>query len=213
MIGKFISIEGQDGAGKTTNLDAICDYLKAHKIEYIVTREPGGTELGESLREVILGSDTAIDPVAELLLMFASRVQHIEQVIKPALAKGHWVVSDRFTDATYAYQGGGHELDTNLIHQVEKTSINSFEPDLTLLLDLDVSVGLQRTNTRGERKDRFENQKDAFKERVRAMYLQRHTDNPGRIKLINASQSIEGVHEQVVDTLDAFMAGMPATKE
>jgi len=211
-IGKFISIEGQDGAGKTTNLDFICKCLKSNNIDYIVTREPGGTELGESIRQIILESNTDITPVSELLLMFAARAQHVEQVIKPALNAGKWVISDRFTDATYAYQGGGHALDVKLIEQAESLAISSFLPDMTILLDLDVSIGMQRTNARGEEKDRFENQADAFKQRVRDVYLNRQQSDPERIKVIDASKPLEDVYQQISSVLDQFMAKASSDK-
>lgn len=211
-IGKFISIEGQDGAGKTTNLDFICKCLKSNNIDYIVTREPGGTELGESIRQIILESNTDITPVSELLLMFAARAQHVEQVIKPALNAGKWVISDRFTDATYAYQGGGHALDVKLIEQAENLAISSFLPDMTILLDLDVSIGMQRTNARGEEKDRFENQADAFKQRVRDVYLNRQQSDPERIKVIDASKPLEDVYQQISSVLDQFMAKASSDK-
>lgn len=204
-VGKFISIEGQDGAGKTTNLEFICQQLANNNLEYIVTREPGGTELGESIRELLLGKDIAITPTAELLLMFAARTQHIEQIIRPALVEGKWVVCDRFTDATYAYQGGGHGVDLALIARTEQLSISSYAPDLTILLDLDVEIGLERSHARGQQKDRFEAQTHAFKQRVRETYLSRQLADPQRIKLVDASANLTGVKASIKQLLEQFI--------
>jgi len=210
QVGKFITIEGQDGAGKTTNLAFICEYLRQQNIELIVTREPGGTVLGENIRELLLGKDIAIAAKTELLLMFSARCQHIEEVIKPALDDGKWVVCDRFTDATYAYQGGGHNIANTIIKEVESVSIGSFKPDLTFLLDVDVAVGQSRTEQRASSEDanqldRFERQKTDFKQRVRDTYLQRCKQDSTRMKLIDASQILDQVKHDITQQLTYFM--------
>jgi len=203
--GKFITIEGQDGAGKTTNIDVIKRYLLDKGISFIQTREPGGTELGESIRELILNSnDQKIGDSAELLLMFAARAQHLQDVIEPALARGQWVLSDRFTDATYAYQGGGRGMSTDDIAQLEQFVLGDLRPDLTILLDLPVEIGESRAGQRST-PDRFEQQQLNFKQRVRDCYLQRALSEPGRIKLIDASQSIEIVRKSIQSTMNAFV--------
>lgn len=208
--GKFITIEGQDGAGKTTNLDYICDYLAKKNIEFIVTREPGGTVLGESVRELLLGKDISIAAKTELLLMFSARCQHVEEVISPALTAGKWVVCDRFTDATYAYQGGGHGVDSTVIEEVERVCLGGFQPDLTILLDVDVAVGQARTEKRAQdeseaKPDRYERQKTAFKQRVRDAYLQRCQQEPNRIKLIDAGQKLDEVKASIAGQLTHFL--------
>ena len=209
--GKFITLEGQDGAGKTTNLMFICDYLREHGVEHIVTREPGGTVLGESIRELLLVKDIAIAAKTELLLMFSARCQHVEEVIMPALNAGKWVVCDRFTDATYAYQGGGHNIESSIIEEVEQVCLNDFKPDLTLLLDLDVAIGQTRTDQRTNdndssgQLDRFERQKSAFKQRVRKVYLQRAEQDFERIKLIDASQPLDDVQCSIAKNLTQFL--------
>jgi len=203
--GKFITIEGQDGAGKTTNLEFICRQISLNGIDHVVSREPGGTPLGESVRDVLLNrNELAINPMSELLLMFAARSQHLESVIEPALAKGVWVICDRFTDASYAYQGGGHGIPSSSIETIESLVQGQRKPDLTILLDVDISVGESRVNSRNESKDRYELQKSEFKSRVRDTYLQRVQQDPQRIKLIDASASMEEVQMQIRNELEAF---------
>lgn len=204
--GQFITIEGQDGAGKTTNLQYLCNILELHDIDYIVTREPGGTPLGEAIREVLLSqNEINIVPMSELLLVFAARSQHLEEVINPALEQGVWVVCDRFTDASYAYQGGGHGLNSDIIKQIAKLVQQGREPDLTLLLDVDIATGESRVNTRNETKDRFEQQETQFKKKVRDCYLQLAHDNPERIKLVNAGLEINSVKKQVEQVILQFL--------
>ena len=210
ILGKFITIEGQDGAGKTTNLAFICEYLQQQGIELIVTREPGGTELGENLRELLLCKDITISAKTELLLMFSARCQHVEEVIVPALNTGKWVVCDRFTDATYAYQGGGHGINSATIEEVEQVCLGGFKPDLTLLLDVDVDIGQSRSEQRRlsddvGQLDRFERQKVEFKQRVRDAYLQRCEKDSFRMKRVNASQSLGDVQHNIADHLTTFL--------
>ena len=204
--GKFISIEGQDGAGKTTNIEFICSELADKNIKHITTREPGGTALGESVREILLArSELDISPMSELLLMFAARAQHLASVIEPALSQGVWVVCDRFTDASFAYQGGGHGINSSIIQDIATMVQQGRQPDLTFLLDVDTATGESRVNNRNEAKDRYEKQKIDFKQRVRDVYLQLAKNEPKRIKLINASESIESVQQQINSELTVFI--------
>ena len=204
--GKFISIEGQDGAGKSTNIEFICSELTNKNIKHITTREPGGTALGESIRDILLvRSELNITPMSELLLMFAARAQHLASVIEPALSQGIWVVCDRFTDASFAYQGGGHGIESSIIQNIADMIQQGRQPDLTFLLDVDTITGESRVNSRNEKKDRFEMKKIDFKQRVREAYLQLERDQPERIKLINASQSIDSVKQQITNELTAFI--------
>lgn len=203
--GKFLTIEGTEGVGKSTNLAFVCDWLRAQGIEVVVTREPGGTPLAEEIRHLLLSKrDEPVDETAELLLVFAARAQHLAQVIKPALARGAWVVSDRFTDATYAYQGGGRGLNKTTIEQLEQLVQDSLRPDLTLILDIDVELGLSRARQRGEL-DRFESETLAFFERVRAAYRQRAMAAPGRYALVDAAQHLTGVQADIEKVLSALL--------
>ena len=200
--GKFISIEGVEGAGKSTNIEAIKLYLVGKEIDFVVTREPGGTVLAEKIRRLLLHvSDDAPAELTELLLIFAARAQHIEKVIQPALENGRSVVCDRFTDATYAYQGGGRGLKTSVIAELESMVQGELRPDLTIILDLDPEAGLVRAKERGEL-DRFETEKDEFFEKVRSAYLDIAISNPDRCFVINAGQSIEQVRADIINLLD-----------
>lgn len=206
--GKFLTIEGQDGAGKSTNINVIEAFLKQQGIDYIKSREPGGTPFGETLREVLLNSnDEKIGDAAELLVIFAARAQHIEQVIEPALAKGQWVLCDRFTDATYAYQGFGRGLDLSLIKQLESNIQKSLRPDLTILLDLPVEVGETRAGQRSS-PDRFEQQKQAFKQKVRDGYIQLASEKPERIKVVDAARDIPAVARSIQSILSTFVENL-----
>ena len=190
--GLFITVEGSDGVGKTTHIPFLERLLSEAGLDVIVTREPGGTRLGEALREILLHQpDNPICGATELLLMFAARVEHLERVILPAVQSGKCVLCDRFTDATYAYQGGGRGVDEDRIAMLEEWVQNGYQPDLTLVLDVSVEVGLSRTQGRGEQPDRFEQEKPAFKEVVRRAYHDRARRYPGRIKLVDSSHSIE----------------------
>ncbi len=199
--GLFITVEGGEGVGKTTNLAFIADFLRSNGIDLVQTREPGGTPLAEQIRALLLEArDEPVAPMAELLLMFAARAQHLEQVIQPALEVGRWVLCDRFTDATYAYQGGGRQLDLPVIAELEQLVQGDFRPDVTLLLDLPVSQGLARAGARGEL-DRFEQEQLAFFERVRGVYLQRAQGVPRQFRVIDASGSLGQVQANIGDVL------------
>ena len=163
----------------------------------VLTREPGGTRLSEQIRSWVLHESDALCKQAELLLIFAARAQHISEVIRPALLRGDWVLCDRFTDASYAYQGGGRGIPAGCIQQIEEVSTEGMRPDLTLLLDLPVVQGIERSVGRGQGSDRFEEQNLEFKQRVRQAYLDRQSDEPDRIRIINATKSVESVHTQI----------------
>ncbi len=203
MNGKFITIEGIEGAGKSTQLTFIKNYLTAQGKELVVTREPGGTVLGEQIRSLLLTpSDSAMAVDTELLLMFAARAEHVAQVIKPALDAGKWVISDRFTDATFAYQGGGRGISQQRIEQLAEWTLNGLQPDITFLFDLPVELGQQRVLSRNEGKDRFEQEKVDFFQKIRDCYLQRAKHEPARIKVIDSSCSISDIEKQLTYILD-----------
>ncbi|MDP1638606.1 MAG: dTMP kinase [Candidatus Nitrotoga sp.] len=187
---KFITFEGVDGAGKSSHLTWFAETLRKRGNEVLVTREPGGTSVGESLRDILLNQPMRAE--TEALLMFAARFEHIEQVIKPALQRGTWVVSDRFSDASFAYQGGGRGMNVAKLEQLECWVHENFQPDLTLLFDLPVEVARQRLS-KNITLDRFEQEKDSFFEKVRQAYLERRKKHPDRFVLINAAQSPEQV--------------------
>ena len=202
---RFITLEGSEGVGKTSNMEFIKSLLDQAGIAYIETREPGGTPLGEALRNTLLGEDfKGMDDDTELMLMFAARAEHVAKVIRPALEKGHWVLCDRFTDSTFAYQGGGRQLDMARIAGLEQWVLGDLRPDLTLLLDAPVEIGRERAGKRSE-PDRFEQERDAFFNRVRATYLQRAIDDPDRIKQIDASGNLASVTGQVKAILDGYL--------
>lgn len=206
MKARFITFEGSEGAGKSTQLNTVAAYLSARDIEYVITREPGGTPLAEEVRQLLLAHrDETVAPMTELLLLFAARAQHLERVIQPALKQGKWVLCDRFTDATYAYQGGGRELSKADIEQLESLVQKGLQPDLTLLFDIPVEQGLSRAAKRAAL-DRFESEQVAFFERVRAAYLERAAMNPARYVVIDASQALADVTKTVTNTLDAILA-------
>lgn len=203
--GKFLTIEGTEGVGKSTNLAFVRDWLVARGLEVVVTREPGGTPMAEEIRGLLLAKrDEAVDETAELLLMFAARAQHLAQLIKPALARGAWVLSDRFTDATYAYQGGGRQLNKSTIEQLEQLVQGELRPDLTLILDIDVQLGLNRARQRGEL-DRFESETIGFFERVRAAYRERAKAAPSRYALVDASKTLQEVQADISRVLTALI--------
>ena len=204
--GRFITLEGGEGVGKTTNMAFITDCLNQAGIDWIATREPGGTPLAERIRDLLLSaSEDAPSELTELLLMFAARAQHLEQVIKPALARGCWVICDRFTDATYAYQGGGRGQNNHQIAQMESLVQGDLRPDLTLLLDMPIENSGQRLEQRGVSKDRFEQEKAAFFERVRQAYLQRALAYPLRFRVINACLPLAEVQAQIFDHLQPMI--------
>jgi dTMP kinase len=191
MRGKFITLEGMDGAGKSTHIPIIVAALEARGIEVVSTREPGGTELGESLRELLLHEKMHAE--TETLLMFAARREHIARVIEPALVRGAYVLSDRFTDATFAYQCGGRGVSADKIRVLEQWVQDDLQPDATLLFDVPVEVSMQRLS-RARSPDKFEQESSDFFTRIRAAYLQRAEQNPQRFRIINSNQSIETVH-------------------
>lgn len=197
----FITVEGIEGAGKSTCLKLIERRIRASGRDLLLTREPGGTPLGEALRDLLLGHrHDGMHDDTELLLMFAARAEHLSSRIEPALAANTWVLCDRFTDATYAYQGGGRGIDKSVIARLEALVQGDFRPDMTLLLDVPVEVGLARAGQRGEL-DRFEQEKVEFFERVRAAYLAMAEEYPQRYRVIDASQPLEQVQQQLAAIL------------
>lgn len=195
--GRFITVEGGEGAGKTTQIAFIYDYLQRTGLTVALTREPGGTALGEELRALLLGHrHKGMALATETLLMFAARAEHLERVIRPALAAGHWVLCDRFTDASYAYQGGGRGLALEKIAILEDWVQGDLQPDLTLLFDVPVAMGLERAARRSTA-DRFEQEEKAFFERVRTAYLQRARQHPDRYRRVDAARPIEQVRAEV----------------
>jgi len=200
--GKFITIDGLEGAGKSTQIDFIKKYLSARNRDVFLTREPGGTDLGERLRALLLDKNIdAMNSDTELLLMFAARNEHVKKVIVPKLEQGVWVISDRFTDASYAYQGGGRGIPLERIGELEQWTLQDFVPDMTFLLDLDVELGLSRVEQRGE-KDRFEEEHKDFFNKVREIFSNRASKYPERIKLIDASKNIDETSSQIKKILD-----------
>lgn len=203
--GKFITIEGTEGVGKSTNLTYVHEWLTRCGLEVVVTREPGGTPLAEEIRGLLLARrEEPVDETAELLLVFAARAQHLQRVIKPALARGAWVLCDRFTDATYAYQGGGRGLDVATIAQLELLVQGDLRPDLTLVLDIDVEQGLQRARERAEL-DRFESEEIAFFERVRQSYRSLAEAHPERYAVVDAGQPLAAVQRDIDQVLSALL--------
>ncbi len=205
--GHFITVEGTEGVGKTTHLAAIESVLKSRGLSVVVTREPGGTPVAEAIRRLLLEpANEAIDPIAELLLMFAARAQHLATVIRPALARGDWVLCDRFTDATYAYQGAGRGLDETLIATLERAVQGDLEPDLTIYLDVPVSVAFARIKER--HLDRIEREATVFFERVRASYLGRAARHHRRFRVIDAKASIDDVAARVTGAVEEYVRGL-----
>lgn len=203
--GLFITLEGVEGAGKSTQMTFIEDYIRQSGIALLVTREPGGTPLGEEIRQILLRPrEAGMSHKAELMLMFAARAEHLERKIIPALEAGQWVLCDRFTDATYAYQGGGRGVDPNLIAELEKLAQGEIRPDVTIYLDLPVEVGLARVKSRGEL-DRFERESKLFFNNVRQAYLKRAADLPDIYHVIDASKDIDQVNVQIATVLEAML--------
>ena len=193
LRGKFITLEGIDGAGKSTHHAWLIDFLKRQGREVVATREPGGTALGEKLRALLLSEPMHLE--TEALLMFAARREHLDKLILPALAEGKWVVSDRFTDASYAYQGGGRGLAPEKIMALESWTQAGLQPNLTILFDLPTDIACERLAKTGNAPDRFEQETREFFERVRESYLQRAGAEPGRIKVIDSRQSVSGIQK------------------
>lgn len=202
--GLFITLEGIEGAGKSTVARAICEWLARHSIPVTLTREPGGTPLAERVRQIVLErGEERLSAETETLLMFAARGIHLENLIRPALKRGDWVVCDRFTDASRAYQGGGRGVDAAWIESVARQVHGGLQPDCTLLLDLPVPIGLERARSRrAGAADRFEAEAQAFFERVRAAYLELARREPQRFHVIDASVPLEGVERQVIAVLE-----------
>jgi len=204
--GRFLTFEGIEGVGKTTQVSRLARVLDERGVAHIVTREPGGTPLAESIRDLVLRPrDEALPPVAELLLMFAARAVHLSNRIEPHLQAGTWVICDRFTDATYAYQGAGRGMSERHIARLETQVQGSRRPDLTLLLDVPVAVGLERSRKRdvGTTRDRFERERVEFFERVRSEYLSRARAEPGRIAIIDATRPVDEVGAQILAVLES----------
>ncbi len=211
MNGSFITIEGGEGAGKSTVLDAVRDLLASRRLDVVVTREPGGTAFGEAVRRLVLAPEfTGVCAESELLLMFAARAQLVREVVAPALAAGRWVLSDRFTDASFAYQGGGRGQPAERIAGLEAWVAGSIRPDLTLLLDVDVAAGRERTLGRGST-DRIEREDPAFFERVRRAYLARAAAEPRRFRVVDAGRPPAAVREDVLRAVAQFLTGRGVT--
>ena len=201
MRGRFITFEGGEGAGKSSNVQLTAAFLRERGVEVVVTREPGGTPLAEEIRNLLLAPrDEAMQADTELLLMYAARAQHVGALIRPALARGAWVLSDRFVDASYAYQGGGRGLSMSRIAELEKLVLADLRPDLTLLFDVPVEVGLARAGKRGDL-DRIEREDLAFFQRIRDTYLSRAAAEPERFQVLDAAAPLEQVQAQLRATL------------
>ncbi|MFC1602913.1 dTMP kinase [Pseudomonadota bacterium] len=204
--GKFITVEGGEGAGKSTNLEVIKQLLEAAGHQVLFTREPGGTPLGEEIRNLLLGhKHDGMADEAELLLMFGARAEHLNRKIIPALEAGTWVLCDRFTDATYAYQGGGRGIDPDRIQILEQWVQQDLRPDLTLILDLPIEIGLERAGKRSA-PDRFESEAHNFFQKVRAAYLNIAKNDPQRVKVIDASLPLTQVQSQIKMVMDSFLS-------
>jgi len=205
-MSRFITFEGTEGTGKTTQIQLLKEYLEVKKVPTIVTREPGGTKTGERIREILLDKNLKqLDADTELLLMFAARAQHLEEVIYPALKNSIVVLCDRFTDASYAYQGGGRNIPIEKIAKLEQVVQGDFRPDLTILLSCDLSVGMQRVESRGV-KDRFEKEQVEFFQRVEQTYLHRANEQPERFVIVNADQTINEIAEEIQRVVNARLA-------
>jgi dTMP kinase len=200
--GKFITFEGIDGAGKSSHVEWLAAFLRERGMVVQVTREPGGTELGEKLRELLLNDPMHLE--TETLLMFAARREHLAKLIEPALARGEWVICDRFSDATYAYQGGGRGLDRAKFAQLEQWVHGHLQPDLTLLFDLPPAVARERIAAQVRDLDRFEQERADFHDRVRLAYLERATAAPQRIQVINADQPLESIKKLIEETVARY---------
>ncbi|MGA1464089.1 MAG: dTMP kinase [Steroidobacteraceae bacterium] len=212
--GLFLTFEGVEGVGKSTQARLAAEFLRSRGIQVVETREPGGTAVAERIRDLVLHGATSVEPLtprAELLLMFAARAQHLAAKIEPALAAGQWVICDRFTDATEAYQGSGRGLGSNMIRQLEDIAQGTRRPDLTLLLDADPAVTGPRRSARGGAQDRFEREDEAFFARVRAGYLEIARREPGRVRLVDASGPLGTVQQRIetvlIEALEARTCG------
>ena len=205
--GKFITLEGIDGAGKSTNLSWLESFLRSMGKNVVVTHEPGGTPLGEKLRALVLDSSLTMHPETEALLMFAARREHLDRLILPALDRGDWVISDRFTDASYAYQGGGRGIFVNKLDDLERWVHGTFQPDLTFYFDVTSELGRKRLHSRTDEIksiDRFEKEEDEFFDRVRKTYLERAHKFPHRIQIIDSSQPLESVKQSIKNIISSI---------
>ena len=210
--GLFLTLEGAEGVGKSTNIEFITQYLEQRGLEYVLTREPGGTQLGEKIRELLLAvHEEPMSELTELLLVFAARAQHLDKIIEPALAAGKWVVCDRFTDATFAYQGAGRGLSMETIGELESMVQGELQPDLTLILDLDPEIGMQRAGNRGEL-DRFEREQMSFFRHVRQGYLDIAQAEPERCKVIDAAKALEDVKLDLLAALEQGLSKITYSK-
>ena len=211
--GRFITVEGQDGAGKTTNINFIEQLLREHGVEVLSTREPGGTRLGEELRRLILdGHELNIYAMPEMLMIFAARAQHLEESILPALSTGKWVLCDRFTDATFAYQSGGRGLPWGNVETLENLVQGNLRPDLTVLLDIDLETSEHRARQRDStEQDRFESQQAVFKQNVRRAYLDLSHRDPGRVQVVDSSLPLDDVRKQILRIIERFLENVRDT--
>ncbi len=211
--GKFITFEGLDGCGKSTQLEKLAEFLRGQQLNVVVTREPGGTATGEKIRAVLLDSRTAgVAPMAELALMFASRAQQIQEVILPAVRAGKWVLCDRFTDSSEAYQGGGRQLGSTVVLELHQIICGNLQPDLTILLDSEVRSSVARArnrnaNAEGQDEGRFESEASGFFERVREAYLTIAEREQERVVRVNAAGSIANIHDQIMSAVQARLLG------
>ncbi len=206
MSGRFITLEGGEGAGKSSNMEWLAERLRAAGKTVLLTREPGGTPLAESIRQVLLApSEETMADDTELLLVFAARAQHLAEKIRPALARGEWVLCDRFVDATWAYQGAGRGLDRQAIGSLEQWVVANSQPDMTILFDIPVEAGMARAGKRAAL-DRIEQEDMAFFERIRECYLQRANQQPGRFRVVDALQPLEAVRDQIAPLIEEMLS-------
>ena len=203
MRGKFITLEGIDGAGKSTHLAWLADFFQQRGIATRITREPGGTELGEQLRRILLDPRNTMHAETEAMLMFAARREHLDKVIEPALAAAEWVLCDRFSDATFAYQGGGRRVDWQRLLRLEHWAQRGLQPDLTLLLDLAPQIGRERARS-ARSADRFEQEQDDFYMRVREAYLRRAREAPVRVQVVDANRSVAQIQQTLAEIAGAL---------
>ncbi len=208
--GRFITFEGGEGSGKTTQIQKLCQWLKEKHIEVVLTREPGGSEGGEEIRNLFVqGQSNRWQPMSEVLLLYAARYDHVERLIKPALKRGAWVLCDRFFDSTFAYQGYGHKLSLEVLKNIHHIVLGEFKPDATFLLDIDVKQGLKRAMQREEGKnikeDRFENLDISFHEKLRQGYLEIANENQERIKIVEAQNTMETIFERIQKQCEAWV--------
>ena len=200
--GMFISLEGIEGAGKSTHMPALVDLLESHKIPCLATREPGGTEFGERIREILLSKTQAPSSVeAELLLLFAARAEHVRMRIQPALEAGSWVLTDRFLDASFAYQGAGQGLGVDRVGELAQWLLPDLRPDLVLVLDTSAATALERVQKRGQKKDRYEENDAEFFARARQYYLDQAAAQPDRYRVVDAERPVDEVHEELLEIM------------